>query len=384
MRPWLIVCALALVGWPAFRAAPARAAEVETWGGEVVSGALSLADGAFHVKNGAEDKKIAVANLFCARFPGQAAAVPANQGLFLFRDGSSLSAPIPLGNCRGTWAIVRNGAKFEFPADHLQALELAPLLPGVQPEAGPDKPHLVMRNGKIMPCELEWLTAIEAGVRNDAGRLRLRLENVHRFVFFPAATVTHPDNAFRVQAYSGDTVFGVIEKFDAKVLRVRNDAGKWEFSPAGLRVIDSCSPRAVSLLSLKPAKVTTVPYVDFVRPPRFGASLTGGAIKIDGLPFATGIAMHSKTELAYDLGGGYSRFVAELGLDTALGNHGDAVAVVRSGNAKLAEFRVNAASRVQHVSVSVKDVKTLVLVVDYGENGSSGDHVIWANPRLVK
>ena len=94
--------------------------------------------------------------------------------------------------------------------------------------------------------------------------------------------------------------------------------------------------------------------------------------------------MHSHSELAYDLGGGYSRFVAEIGLDRTLGAHGDAVALVRSGNAKLAEFRVNAASRVQHVSVPVKDVKTLVLVVDYGENGSSGDHVVWANPRLVK
>lgn len=385
-RPWLVFCALALAVIPALPPRAANAAEVETWAGETFSGALTFSPSeGFHVKNGTEDKKIPAGSLFSARFPGQAAAAPANHALFLFRDGSRLSAPIPFGNCRAAWVIERNGAKFEFPAERLQALELSPLLPGVQPEAGPEKPHVVMRNGKIMPCELEWLTAIEAGVRNDAGRLRLRLDAIHRFVFSPAAPVAPPENAFRVQTYGGDAVFGVVEKLDAKVLRVRDAAGaKWEFSPATLRVIDSCAPRAVSLLSLKPTKVTTVPYVDFVRPPRFGAGLTGGAIVIDGLPFATGISMHSRTEVAYDLGGGYQRFVAEIGLDRALGSHGDAVAIVRSGNSKLAEFRVNAASKVQHVSVPVKDVKTLVLVVDYGENGSSGDHVIWADPRLVK
>jgi hypothetical protein len=36
------------------------------------------------------------------------------------------------------------------------------------------------------------------------------------------------------------------------------------------------------------------------------------------------------------------------------------------------------------LSVDVAGVKTLTLIADFGKNGSSGDHIVWGNPRLIK
>lgn len=377
-RIWQMVAAWTLT------AALAAGAEVENWKGEAFSGALTLADGAFHVKGAKGDVTIPKSGLFCARFGGVPREESGQWAHFIFFDGSRLSGKIPLGNVKSTWEIVRpGGQKFEFPHDQLQALEFSTLLPAVHPEAIPEGPHVVMRNGKTLACSLEWLTALEASVKAGAGKMRLRLENIHQIVFAPAKAVAPASEAFCAQTLSGDKLFGDIRKMNDKTLTIKNAAGSWELPVASLRSLTSCSDKAVSLLTLTPSKRNLVPFIDFVREPRFVIDGNGG-LQIGKFAYSRGLATHTRTELTYALDGKFSRLVFEAGIDTSLGGQGNALLLVRGGNDKIAEIPVKAGEKPRYASVSVAGVKNLTLVADFGPDGSSGDHVVWGNPLLIK
>ncbi|HKD38272.1 MAG TPA: NPCBM/NEW2 domain-containing protein, partial [Pirellulales bacterium] len=128
------------------------------------------------------------------------------------------------------------------------------------------------------------------------------------------------------------------------------------------------------------------PYFDRLMPYRVDASLTGGQLVMNDGPVSKGIAVHTKTILEYEIGGGFDRFRAKVGFQQPEGKLGRAPVRIR-GDGKLLWEETNltgAARKPALVDLDVAGVKTIALDADFGPDGDVGGRVIWGDARLIK
>lgn len=124
---------------------------------------------------------------------------------------------------------------------------------------------------------------------------------------------------------------------------------------------------------------------------RFDQSVMGGPLAIAGHRFDSGLGVHSRTELTFEIGGAYETFVATIGLDDAVRPRGSVVFRVlsgkTSGQAATVLFDsgvVTGANPPRDVVVGVSGVTLLTLVVDYGNDLDLADAAVWGDARLLR
>jgi hypothetical protein len=151
--------------------------------------------------------------------------------------------------------------------------------------------------------------------------------------------------------------------------------------------VDFYHGRAVYLSDLKPKKYEHRPYLDESWPFANDGNVIGHDLLLAGSTYARGIGLHSQSRLTYDLGTGYRRFEALVGLDDRDGQHGSVrVRLLADGKPLPAglDGELTARRGPVPVSVPVEGGKELTLEVDFGQNGNVQDVVDWADARLVK
>jgi len=115
-----------------------------------------------------------------------------------------------------------------------------------------------------------------------------------------------------------------------------------------------------------------------------------GRLRSAGYVYAKGLGMHSTSRLAYDLGGRYRRFQAELALDDRAGLGGSVSFRVLLPSASGKWDQVYASPVVRGsaepipVSIDVTGVRRMALIVDSAERGDVLDYANWLNARLIK
>jgi alpha-glucosidase len=101
--------------------------------------------------------------------------------------------------------------------------------------------------------------------------------------------------------------------------------------------------------------------------------------------YETGLAIHSRTELTWDLDGEYERFAAVVGIDDAVRPGGDATLELIADGHVLETVRLTGKDDSQVLRCDLTDVKQFTIRVDFGEDGlESGDHVDLAMARVIK
>lgn len=119
--------------------------------------------------------------------------------------------------------------------------------------------------------------------------------------------------------------------------------------------------------------------------PRLDASFLNEAISIGDRAYQKGLGVFPLSEMLYRLGGRYSLFQADIGVDSAVPpGEGSVVfklflddvlaydsGILRSGIAPVA------------VEMAVGGVESMKLVVEDGGDGSAHDYAVWADARLV-
>lgn len=167
-------------------------------------------------------------------------------------------------------------------------------------------------------------------------------------------------------------------------LRIETELGSRTLARSDLCRVDFASGKLRFLSDLDPALVAYVPYFDFPWEYRRDRNLAGGPLKLQGVPFAKGLSLHSKTLLEYPLDGAYDRFEATLGIDDSAGPLGDATVRILGDQRVLAEYRVQAGHPPQPISLPTRGVALLGLEVDFGANLDLGDQVVLGAARLVR
>lgn len=117
-------------------------------------------------------------------------------------------------------------------------------------------------------------------------------------------------------------------------------------------------------------------------------NVNGGVMKICGKTYAKGIGTHANSTIKYNLGGKYSRFKAEVGIDDAKINSGKSsiAFVVKCDGVE--RFNSGAMTTdypaVQQIDVPVEGVEELELVVNDANGSIDSDWADWGDARLVK
>lgn len=127
--------------------------------------------------------------------------------------------------------------------------------------------------------------------------------------------------------------------------------------------------------------------------PRRGNSFSGeplnllardrlGRIKL--LNFEHGLALRSRSQLAYTLPSGYKTFSFLVGMDPETHADSDAILIVELDGRSAGEWRVVSGEPAQTIDVVVTGKRRLRLLIDYGSGTDAGDVVHLCEPRLLK
>ncbi len=110
----------------------------------------------------------------------------------------------------------------------------------------------------------------------------------------------------------------------------------------------------------------------------------GNPITLNGIVYDKGLGVHAYSEVIYNLAGGYSRFLADVGVDDENTPGGTVIfRVLADGNEIFNSGTMANASATQTVDVSVVGVNLLTLIVGDAGDGVGSDHADWAEARLL-
>ncbi|HVT87667.1 MAG TPA: NPCBM/NEW2 domain-containing protein [Tepidisphaeraceae bacterium] len=113
----------------------------------------------------------------------------------------------------------------------------------------------------------------------------------------------------------------------------------------------------------------------------------GKTITINGQTYAKGLGVHANSDIIINLvGGNYTQFLSDVGLDDEVGTRGSAVFRVYLDGSTTPAFDsgvMSNSSPVQQVNLSLGGISTLRLSVTDGGNGNDSDHADWANAQLL-
>jgi NPCBM/NEW2 domain len=147
---------------------------------------------------------------------------------------------------------------------------------------------------------------------------------------------------------------------------------------------------AVALADLKPKTTKLEPYGKLDWPVQLNRNAKGECLMLKTARgeemFDSGLGLHSKTTLKYDLGGKYTRFEALVGLDANTGQKGHVeVSFVLDGVVQKwnDSTELSYLGGVKPVFLDVAKAKELTLIVDYGQRGDIQDDVNLVHPKLI-
>jgi hypothetical protein len=173
-------------------------------------------------------------------------------------------------------------------------------------------------------------------------------------------------------------------------------------TPAGLTVsqsreniarIDFSAGKLLYLSDLKPESVAWTPYFAAREPqramkqffaPRFDRGFDGPVLRLGGVEYHKGMALHSRTELVYRLPERFSHFLATAGIADAVRPGGNVRFVVRGDDKVLFEAAFTGADAPRPIDVDVTGVRRLTILVDFDDGLSKGDHLLLCNARVSK
>jgi hypothetical protein len=109
----------------------------------------------------------------------------------------------------------------------------------------------------------------------------------------------------------------------------------------------------------------------------------GGVITLNGVTYNKGLGVHAASEITYTLGGTYSTFTSDVGVDDEVGSNGSVTFEVWADGVRLFDSGLmTGSSPTQSVSVNVAGRQELKLVVTTGGDNFYYDHADWAGAYL--
>lgn len=184
--------------------------------------------------------------------------------------------------------------------------------------------------------------------------------------------------------YTPNTVFPLKNlnpelEYNVEVRSVGQDFAVSEKKAALKFSVKPLLPKQIYLSELMPereGKGWRLPEKDF--------TVLGKGIKLGGKFYTRGLGIPSNSEMEYNLKGKFSTFSAVVGIDDENKKEGDAEFIlIGDGKELWKSGTMTNKDQPKLVNVDVKNINKLVLKVDRGLKGASGDQTTWADAMVI-
>lgn len=128
----------------------------------------------------------------------------------------------------------------------------------------------------------------------------------------------------------------------------------------------------------------SIPSLEKLYRPRRDTAFDSSPIVLDGIQYERGLALHSRTEMTYRLPEPFERFQALAGIDDRLRPRGNVQLQILGDDRVLYDAIIAGTNSATPIDVSLKGVKTLTILVNFGSDLDLGDHLILAEAKLLK
>lgn len=211
------------------------------------------------------------------------------------------------------------------------------------------------------------------------------LARVHGMVFVRKADPDAPVPLCRVyDAYRNVLAAAKVELTDKAFVITTVAGARIEYPKQLVARLDYTKDKLAYLSDLEPIRVVEKATLDRIDPYRRDRNLDGGPLRLGGKNYAKGLALHSHTELIYDLDGKYKEFKALLGVDETVGGDSKPIVVVEGDGRELFTGTVTRQDKPLPLKLDVKGVKQLRIVVRSAGLLTLGDHVDFADAHVSK
>ena len=203
--------------------------------------------------------------------------------------------------------------------------------------------------------------------------------------------------AAQVELANGDFVSARSVTADEQGWRVESAAGlSFSLNEAAVVRVDFSLGKVVYLSTMEPRSVKYTPGIQGLVPEetdfrwefRRDRNLDGRPLRLGQKTYSRGLAIHSKTELKYRLGGEFRRFQALLGIDDEITRFGETTVRILGDREELFAADISPRQAPIVIDLDVAQVVELEIVVDFGPDkpwrSDIGDRVHLADARLVK
>lgn len=149
--------------------------------------------------------------------------------------------------------------------------------------------------------------------------------------------------------------------------------------------LDVIGGRWQALSSLRPLTYEHAPMLGLHWEYRRDSNVLGDAIQVGGDSFETGLGVHSRSRLSFELKSQFVEFVTRFGMDDSAGSMADVdVSILVDGTTRFSRKGVRVGKLSEVVRVDVRHAKRIELVVDFGKNGDIQDRFNWVEPGLIR
>jgi hypothetical protein len=325
-----------------------------------------------------------------SRLPVTSFAVKSAQASVTLADSEKLELPVSKLRCVRLLAHDEKDAVLDKLWDEISAAKLK------------GDAIVIRKGGDGKPLVLDYLegavgdvtdASIAFTVDGDVINVNRQKVKVEGIVFYrPVAQKTLP--LCRVDLADGTAWSAKSLEFDGENLNLVTASGLEQSVPvASVKQLDLSLGKILFLSELEPLKADWQPYLST-------ANLSAGARELFGLrrdrnfagkplalgaaSFRKGLALHSRSEIAWRLPGEFSRFTATVGIDPAQRSRGHVRLEVRGDDRVLIDQPIDGGDAPQHVDLDLAGVGRLTILVDYGEGLDIGDQLILGNARLIR
>jgi alpha-galactosidase len=147
------------------------------------------------------------------------------------------------------------------------------------------------------------------------------------------------------------------------------------------------------LSDLEPESVEFTPLFGFKQSPpglleyyayRRDVGFAKNPLRLDGKVYQKGLALASRTKLAYKLPGKFRVFRATVGIDDSVRETGSVKVEIKGDGKRLWQSDVRGSEPARELELEISGVRRLEVVVDYGEGLDVGDRLDLAEAQVTK
>lgn len=378
-----------------------RVVEVRLLSGETLRGQLlSINEREVVIEVGKERRQLALNELLQITWGGSSgkSLVPADapQTQLRLTDGTTLLAQKFVLRQKQVECQLFNGQTISMPLERLhwvlvtasEAKAREELQQALAKKLPQDAVLVLSRDGQA----INTFTGVILGGDEQGTRLNFRLEedivpidaSRLRGLVLARRQQDSPRDAIRVSDRFGNAWLAVETTWEANRLRLRTGDGlRAELTLDQIASVDFSQGRLVYLSDLEPLRVEEKPLLADVWHFRRDRNLTGGPISLGQKVYAKGLTVHSRTVLEYSAEG-YREFRCMLGIEDSVSVPAQAVVRIEGDGRELFQATIRTGDKPREVRLPLDNVTRLRLLVDYGDDLDLGDHVAFADARLLK